>query len=125
MSEHKARVLLSTPRDAHDAGGQPVKIDEMRSEPALEFATDGSARLAPARAIQPPDASGQVTGRLLLESDSTQARSLEGRSLAMYPSLRLPDPSRLRTLDPRPRLAAAFGEQKRPMSGFNERREPA
>jgi hypothetical protein len=44
----------------------------------------------------------------------------------MHSSLRLPDRSRLRLLVPPRRLAAAFGEQKRPMSGFNERRgEPA
>jgi len=66
-----------------------------------------------------------VTDRVLLESDSTQARSLEGRSLAMYSSLRLPDRSRLRLLDPPRQSAAAAGEQKRPMSGFNECREPA
>jgi len=112
--EHKARALLTPPRDVHDARGQP-----------LTFAIDGSARLAPGRAIQPPDASAPGVGRVLLESDPTQARSLEGRSLAMYSSLRLPDRSRLRLLDPPRRLAAAFGEQKRPMSGFNERRGPA
>jgi hypothetical protein len=77
--EHTARALLMPPRDAR---GQPVEIDER--EPALTFATDGAP----------------VTGRVLRESDSTQARSLEGRSLAMYSSLRLPDRSRLRLLDP-------------------------
>ena len=107
MFEHKARALLTPPRDAR---AQPVKIDEMRSEPALKFATDGAA---------------PVIGRVLLESDATQARSLEGRSLAMYSSLRLPDRSRLRLLDPPRQLAAASGEQKRSMSGFNECREPA
>jgi hypothetical protein len=79
--EHTARALLTPPRDAR---GQPVKIDEIRREPALTFATDGAP----------------VTGRVLRESDSTQARSLEGRSLAMHSSLRLPDRSRLRLLDP-------------------------
>jgi len=63
------------------------------------------------------DAGTPVTARLLLESASPEARGLEGRPLAMYSSLRLPDRSRLRLLDPRRRLAAAFGEQKRPMSG--------
>ena len=57
-----------------------------------------------------------------LESASTQTRSLEGRPLAMYSSLRLSDRSTLELWDPRPRLAAAFGEQRRPMSGLNERR---
>jgi hypothetical protein len=104
--EHKASALLTPPRDAR---GQLVKIDEIRRELALKFATDGAP----------------VTGRVLLESNSTQARSLEGRSLAMYSSLRLPDRSRLRLLDPPRRLAAAAGEQKRSMSGFNECREPA
>ena len=81
MFEHKARALLTPPRDAR---GQAVKIDEIRREPALKFAADGAP----------------VTGRVLLESDSTQDRSLEGRSLAMHSSLRLPDRSRLRLLDP-------------------------
>jgi hypothetical protein len=58
--ERKARALLTPPRDAQ---GQPVKIDEIRRELALKFATDGAP----------------VTGRVLLESDSTRARSLEGR----------------------------------------------
>ena len=121
MSEHKASVLL---RPSHDAREQPFKMDGMRTEPV--FATYGSARLDPGRdATQSLDAGAPVTGRLLLLSDSAQARSLEGRPLAMYSSVRLPDRSRLRLLDPRPRLTAAFGEQKRPMSGLNERREPA
>ena len=107
MFKHKPRALLTPPRDAR---GQPVKNrrDSAR-EPALKFATDGAP----------------VSDRVLLESDSTQARSLEGRSLAMYSSLRLPDRSRLRLLDPPRQSAAASGEQKRPMSGFNECREPA
>jgi hypothetical protein len=85
--EHEATALLAIPRDPR---GQPVKIHEIRRELALKFATDG----APG------------TGRVLLESDSTQARSLEGRSLAMYSSVRLPDRSRLSLLDPprRPQL---------------------
>jgi hypothetical protein len=40
-----------------------------------------------------------VMGCVLLESDSTQARGLEGRSVAMHSSLRLPDRSRLRLLN--------------------------
>ena len=67
-------------------------------------------------AIQPLDAGAPATGRLLLESVSTQARSLEGRPLAMYSSLMLSDRSTLGLWNPRPRLAAAFGEQRRPMS---------
>jgi hypothetical protein len=55
--EHKAKALLTPPRDAR---GQPVKIDEIRRELALKFATDGAP----------------VTGRVLLESDSTQAEAL-------------------------------------------------
>jgi hypothetical protein len=43
--------------------------------------------------------------RLLLESDSPQARSLEGRQLAMYFSLMLPDRSRLRLSNLRPQRA--------------------
>jgi len=105
--KHKARALLTPPRDAR---GQPVKIErDSAREPVLKFATDGAP----------------VTGRVLLESDSTQARSLEGRSLAMYSSLRLPDRSRLRLLDPPRRLTAAADEHRRPMSGLNECREPA
>src|SRR5882672_9474062 len=56
-----------------------------------------------------------VTDRLLLEAAATQARSLEGRPLAMDSSLMLPDRSRLRLLESGPRFAAAFGEQRRPM----------
>ena len=88
--EHKARALLMPPRDARE---QPVKIDEIRPQLSLKLATDGAP----------------VTGRVLLGSGSTQARSLERRSLAMYSSLRLPDRSRLRLLDPPRRLAAASG----------------
>ena len=88
--EHKARALLTPPRDARE---QPVKIDEIRPQLSLKIATDGAP----------------VTGRVLLGSGSTQARSLERRSLDMYSSLRLPDRSRLRLLDPPRRLAAASG----------------
>ena len=70
-------------------------------------------------AIQPLDAGSPATGRLLLESVSTQARSLEGRSLAMYSSLMLSDRSTLGLRGPRPGLAAAFGEQRGPMSGWS------
>ncbi len=95
MPDHKARVLLSL---SHDARRRPFKIDAMRIEPALQFATFGSVRLDPGRdAIQSLDASDPVTGRVLFESDASQARSLEGRRLTMYSSLRLPDRSRLRT----------------------------
>lgn len=110
----------------YEARRQPFKMDEMRTEPALTFATYGSARLDPGRdASESLDAGAPVTGRLLLESDSAQALSLEGRPLSMYSSLMLADRSRLWLLDPRPRVAAAFGEQRRPMSGLNERREQA
>jgi len=68
-------------------------------------------------AIQPLDA-GSPAGRLLRESVSTQARSLEGRPLAMSSSLMLSDRSTLGLWNRRPRLAAAFGEQRRPMSGL-------
>jgi hypothetical protein len=86
--EHKPERFSRPPRDARE---QPVKIDEIRRQLSLKFATDGAP----------------VTGRVLLGSGSTQARSLERRSLAMYSSLRLPDRSRLRLLDPPRRLAAA------------------
>lgn len=99
MSEHKARVLLSPSREAR---GRP-------------FVIHGSARLDPGRsAIQSLDASAPTIGRVLFESDSTQTRSLEGRPLDMYSSLRLPDRSRLGQLNPRPRSAPAVGVQKRP-----------
>ncbi|HZC67024.1 MAG TPA: hypothetical protein VE201_00250, partial [Nitrospirales bacterium] len=91
------------------------KIDAMRTKPARKFAAYGNARLDPGwDAIQSLDASAPVIGRLFLESDSTQGQSLEGRPLAMYSTLRLPDRSRLRLLNSRQRSAAAFGEQKRP-----------
>ena len=83
MSEHGARVLL---RPSHDARGQPFKMDEMRTEPVSSPPT-AAPRLDPGRdAIQSLDAGAPVTGRLLLQSDSAQARSLEGRPLAMYSS---------------------------------------
>src|SRR5207249_6863320 len=67
-------------------------------------------------ALQPLDADSPAAGPLRLESVSTQARGLEGRPLAMYSSLMLSDRSTLGLWNPRPRLAAAFGEQRRPMS---------
>ena len=69
-------------------------------------------------AIQCPDAGSPATSRPLLESVATQSRGLEGRSLAMYSSLMLSDRSTLGLWNPRPRFAAAFGEQRRPMSGL-------
>jgi len=99
MSEHKARALLSPSREAR----------------GRLFVVDGSARLDPGRyAIQSLDASAPAIGRVLFESDSTQTRSLEGRPLDMYSSLRLPDRSSLGQLNPRPRPAPAVGVQKRP-----------
>ena len=99
MSEqHKARVLLSPSREAR----------------GRLFVIDGGARLDPGRyAIQSLDASAPAIGCVLFESDSTQTRSLEGRPLAMYSSLRLPDRSRLGRLNPRPRSAPAVAVQKR------------
>ena len=77
MSGPEARVPFGL---SHDARGQPFKIDEVGTEPGLKC-------------------------RLLLESDSPQARSLEGRQLAMYFSLMLPDRSRLRLSNLRPQRA--------------------
>lgn len=110
MSEHKARALLSSSREAR----------------GRLFVVDGSARLDPGRyAIQSLDASTPAIGRVLFESDSTQTRSLEGRALEMYSSLRLPDRSGLgqptRGHGQLPQLAYRSG----PMSGFNARRERA
>ena len=51
-------------------------------------------------------ASKPVTDRLLLESAPTQARTLEGRPLAMYSSLMLPDRSRLRLSESWPHSAS-------------------
>jgi hypothetical protein len=98
MSEHKARALLSPSREAR----------------RRLFVVDGSARLDPGRyAIQSLDASAPAIGRVLFESDSTQTRSLEGRPLEMYSSLRLPDRSRLGQPNPRSRSAPAASVQKR------------
>jgi len=112
MSEHAARALFSL---SHHARGRPFKIDAMRTESALKLAAYGSAQLDRGRdAIQSQGARAPVTGRLLVESDSSRGRSLEGRPLAMYSLLRLPDSSRLGLLNSRQLSAAAFGEQKRP-----------
>ena len=46
----------------------------------------------------------------------TQTRSLEGRSLGMRTSLRLPEVSRLRLLEPGTSFVTAWGEQRRPAS---------
>ena len=98
MSEHKARALLSPSREAR----------------GRLFVVDGGARLDPGRyAIQSLAASAPAIGRVLFESDSTQTRSLEGRALEMYSSLRLPDRSGLGQPNPRPRSAPAAGAQKR------------
>lgn len=99
MLEHKARVLLSSSREAR----------------GRLFVIDGSARLDPGRySIQSLDASAPAIGRVVLESDSTQTPSLEGRPLAMYSTLRLPDRSRLGRLNPRPRSGPAPGVPQRP-----------
>jgi hypothetical protein len=90
MSDHRAGVLLSLCRDVR---GQSVKKDEMRTELVLTLATYGRARLNLGQ-----DAGAPARARLLLESVSPEARSLEGRPLAMYSSARLPDRSRLRPL---------------------------
>jgi hypothetical protein len=93
-------------------------MHEMWTEQARKLVTTAAPRTTSARMRSSLlDAGAAVTGRLLLESASLEARSLEGRPLAMSSSLMLPDRSRLRLLDPRRRLAAAFGEQKRPMLG--------
>jgi len=73
-------------------------------------------RLRGQSAIQSLAPGSSATGPLLLESVSTQARSLEGRPVAMYSSLMLSDRSTLGLWNPRPRLAAAFGEPRRPLS---------
>jgi hypothetical protein len=79
MSGPEARVLLGL---SHDARGRHFTIDEAGTEPGLKC-------------------------RLLLESDSPQARSLEGRQLAMYCSLMFPDRSRLRLFEPAATTSAA------------------
>ena len=121
MSEYRARVLVGLSRDAR---GRPFKIDEMRTEPALKFPTYGSALLDCGRgAIRSLNASAPGTGRVLLESDWTQ--SLDGRPLAMYAALRLPDRSRLGLLNSRQRSVAHSANRSEPTSGRNERREPS
>jgi hypothetical protein len=56
-----------------------------------------------------------VTGRSLLESPSTQVRSLEGRPLGMSSSLMLPEFSRLRLLELESGFVTASAEQRHPM----------
>ena len=79
MSGPEASVLLGL---SHDARGRHFTIDEAGTEPGLKC-------------------------RLLLESDSPRARSLEGRQLAMYFSLMLPDRSGLRLFEPAATTSAA------------------
>ena len=79
MSGSEARVL---PGLSHDGRGRHFRIDEAGAEPGLKC-------------------------RLRLESDSPQARSLEGRQLAMYFSLMFPDRSRLRLFEPAATTSAA------------------
>jgi hypothetical protein len=59
-----------------------------------------------------------VTGRSLLESPSTQVRSLEGRLLGTSSSLMLPESSRLRLLELGSSFVAALGDQRQPMTGL-------
>jgi len=59
-----------------------------------------------------------VTGRSLLESPSTQGRSLEGRPVGMRSSLMLSEPSRLRLLELGSSFATALGQQRQPMTGL-------
>ena len=70
MFEYKVRALLNLSQDA-------------QRQATVNFIGSISGASKPA------------TDRLLLESAPTQARSLEGRPLAMYSSLMLPDRSRL------------------------------
>jgi hypothetical protein len=53
-----------------------------------------------------------VTGRSLLESPSTQVRSLEGRPLGMSSSLMLPESSRLSLLELGSSFVTALAEQR-------------
>jgi hypothetical protein len=59
-----------------------------------------------------------VTGRSLLESPSTQVRSLEGRPVGMSSSLMLPESSRLRLLELGSSFVTALAEQRQPMTGL-------
>jgi hypothetical protein len=74
MFRYKARFLLNLSRDA-------------QRRATVSFIESLSVASTP------------VTERLLLDSAATQARSLEGRPLAMDSSLMLPDRSRLRLLE--------------------------
>jgi hypothetical protein len=80
--------------------GSPFTIDDAGTEPGL-------------------------TCRLLLESDSPQARSLEGRPLAMYCSLMLPDRSRLRMSNLWPQRApspiSSLAKEKEGLEKWNNR----
>jgi hypothetical protein len=95
MSGSEARVLLGL---SHDARGRPFKSDEVGTEPGLKC-------------------------RLLLESDSPQARSLEGRQLAMDFSLMFPDRSRLRLLNLRLQQAPRAGVTTSPLSSLAKETE--
>jgi hypothetical protein len=64
-----------------------------------------------------------VTGRSLLESPSTQVRSLEGRLLGMSSSLMLPESSRLRLLELGSSFVTALAEQRPSDSRPHELRE--
>ena len=65
-----------------------------------------------------------VTGRSLLESPSTQARSLEGRSLGMSSSLMLSESSRLRQLELGSGFDTASAEQRQPMPRWTLQNRP-
>ena len=91
MFEYKVRALLNLSQDA-------------QRQATVNFIGSISGASKPA------------TDRLLLESAPTQARSLEGRPLAMYASLRLPDRSRLRLSNPRQRSAPHPANRSDPLS---------
>jgi hypothetical protein len=59
-----------------------------------------------------------VTGRSLLESPSTEVRSLEGRPLGMSNSVMLPESARLRLLELGSSFVTALAEQRQPMNGL-------
>jgi hypothetical protein len=86
MSEYKARVLLNPSQD-------------VQRQATVRFIGSIGGASTPA------------TDRPLLESAATQARSLEGRPLAMYSSLMLPDRPGLRLLESGPRFAAVSAER--------------
>jgi len=80
MFVYQAGVLLSLPRCPAAGDGQLHRVSQRAGTP--------------------------VTDRLLPESAAAQARSLEGRPLAMYSSLMLPDRSRLRLSESWPHSAS-------------------